>query len=183
MMFQRFFKPRPAVEAGRSLYMPLIEQARRPVFYVKGRAADTVDGRFELYTLHLALIVRRLRGDGPFAAEASQTLFETFLSGLDDGLREMGVGDLTVPKKMRKLGEAVYGRMRNLDTALAEDGEAGALEDLLARTVYSNIDHAPVAALARYVRLADAALAQTDQAALFGQALPWPAPDFAGDAP
>lgn len=182
MMFQRFFKSRPAVEAGRSLYMPLIEQARSPVFYVEGKAADTVDGRFELYTLHLALIVRRLRGAGPFAAEASQALFETFLSGLDDGLREMGVGDLTVPKKMRKLGEAVYGRMRNLDAALAEGAGPEGLEDLLTRTVYSSIDGAPVAALARYVRLADAALTETDEAALFDGLLSWPAPDFKGCA-
>jgi len=179
MMFQRFFKPRAATEAGRALYFPLIEQARLPIFYVDGKMPDTVDGRFELYTLHLALVVRRLKGAGGFAAEASQALFETFLTGLDDGLREMGVGDLTVPKKMRKLGEAVYGRMRNLDAALAEGAEAGVLPDLLARTVYSSVEDAPVAALTDYVRSADAALTATDVETLFAAPLPWPTPDFA----
>ncbi len=184
MMFQRLFKPqtffktRPAVEAGRALYMPLIEQARLPIFYTAGAVPDTVDGRFELYTLHLALLVRRLRGSGPFAAEASQALFETFLTGLDDGLREMGVGDLTVPKKMRKLGEAVYGRMKNLDAALSGDAAPSALEALIARTVYAKVEHGPAGRLAVYVLAADTALAAVDTEALFTAPLPWPVPPF-----
>ncbi len=178
MMFQRFFQTRPAVAAGRALYTPLIEQARTPAFYLAGRTPDTNEGRFELYTLHLALVVRRLKGEGLFAGEASQALFDTFLSGLDAGLREMGVGDLTVPKKMRKLGEAVYVRLKSYDSALAADAEPRALEAVLARTVYAEVSEPPVAALAAYVRAADAELAETAQAALFGQPLPWPTPDF-----
>ncbi len=178
MMFQRFFQPRPAVAAGRALYTPLVEQARRPAFYLAGRAPDTTDGRFELYTLHLALVVRRLRGEGRWAAEASQALFDTFLSGLDAGLREMGVGDLTVPKKMRKMGAAIYGRFKTYDAALAPDAEAGALEAALGRTVYAGVENAPTAALAAYVRAAAAALAARAVEAILSESLPWPEPAF-----
>jgi cytochrome b pre-mRNA-processing protein 3 len=174
MMFQRFFPPRMAVAAGRALYAPLIEQARRPAFYLQGRAPDTTDGRFELYTLHLALVVRRLRGESAFAAEASQALFDAFLGGLDIGLRELGVGDLTVPKKMRKLGEAIYGRFRSYDAALAADAPDGALEAALGRTVYAGMEDAPVASLAAYVRRAEAALAETPVETVFERPLPWP---------
>ena len=181
-MFQRLFRERPAVAAGKALYTPLIEQARRPAFYVEGRVADTPNGRFELYSLHLALMVGRLRGSGAFAAEASQALFDTFLAGLDDGLRELGVGDLTVPKKMRRLGEALYGRLKGYDAALAEDAPADALEAMLGRTLYAGVEGAPVDALAAYVRAAAAALASTPTEALLdGGPVPWP--DFPGPEP
>jgi cytochrome b pre-mRNA-processing protein 3 len=178
MMLQRLFRERPAAAAGRGLYAPLIEQARRPAFYVEGRAPDTTTGRFELYSLHLALVTRRLRGEDGFAAEASQALFDTFLSGLDDGLRELGVGDLTVPKKMRKLGEALYGRFRGYDAALADDAAPDALAAMLGRTVYAGVEAPPSAMLADYARAARDALRSTPIDALFDRPLPWPAPVF-----
>jgi cytochrome b pre-mRNA-processing protein 3 len=174
MMFQRMFRDRPAKAAGRALYAPLIEQARRPDFYLAGRVPDTTDGRFELYVLHLALVARRLRGGGAFAAEGSQALFDTFLAGLDLGLRELGVGDLTVPKKMRKLGEAVYGRFRSYDAALATEAAPDALEQVLDRTVYAGVEGGPAPALATYVRRAEAALSAAPVEALFEHPLPWP---------
>jgi len=181
-MFQRLFRERPAATAGRALYQPLIAQAREPAFYLDGRVPDTATGRFELYSLHLALVVRRLRGAGPFAAEASQVLFDTFLSGLDDGLRELGVGDLTVPKTMRRLAEALYGRLKGLDAALASDAEPGALEALLGRTVYAGQEDPPAEALARYARDASAILAGTSVDAMLEQPIPWPEPRFGASA-
>ncbi len=177
MMFQRFFPQRPAAAAGRALYRPLIDQARRPDFYLAGRVPDTTDGRFELYTLHLALVTRRLKGEGGFAGEASQALFDAFLSGLDAGLRELGVGDLTVPKKMRRLGEAIYGRFRTYDAALAAPAGPDALEQALGRTVYAGVEPPPVG-LAAYMRAADTALADISTEALFTEPLPWPTPVF-----
>lgn len=178
IMFQRLFKERPAAAAGKGLYTPLIEQARTPAFYLDGRVPDTTSGRFELYTLHLALVVRRLRGENAFAAEASQALFDAFLAGLDDGLRELGVGDLTVPKKMRRLGEALYGRLKGYDAALVEGADPAALEALIARTVYAGVEAPPAAALAGYVRAGAAALAATPTEALFDRPPSWPKPVF-----
>ena len=74
------------------------------------------------------------------AAEVCQTLFDTFLGGLDDGLRQMGVGDLSVGKKMRKLGEAIYGRLKAYDDALKPDAAPEALASTcLSRTIYDGV--------------------------------------------
>jgi cytochrome b pre-mRNA-processing protein 3 len=135
MRLTSLFAPRPAVLIGRRLYVAAVAQARLPGFYAGMGAADTVEGRFELYTLHVVLLLRRLKGQGAQAAEASQALFDAYLRGLDDALREMGVGDLSVGKKMRRLGEAFYGRVKNYDDAIAALPDRAPLEGVLARTV------------------------------------------------
>ena len=119
MSLSRLFSPRPAVLAGRRLYDCAAAQARSPAFYAVMGAPDTVEGRFELYSLHVALLLRRLKGQGPQAAETAQGLFDAYVQALDDALREMGVGDLSVGKKMRKLGEAFYGRVKAYDEAFS----------------------------------------------------------------
>ena len=150
-MLKALFSPSPAKLAGRALYAHVSAAARRPVFYVEGEAPDTPEGRFEIYLLHLVLVLRRLKGDGPEAKAVSQALFDAFVRGLDDGLREMGVGDLSVGKKMRKLGEAIYGRIRAYDAALAEDRPVEAVAALLTRTLYGEERRAGARFLAGYV--------------------------------
>lgn len=135
MKLSSLFRPRPAVVAGRRLYTSAAAQARQPAFYAAMGAPDTVEGRFELYTLHVALVLRRLKGQGGQAAETAQAVFDAYVRGLDDALREMGVGDLSVGKKMRKLGEAFYGRVRRYDEALTVLPDRAPLEAMLARTV------------------------------------------------
>ena len=153
-MLQRFFKPRPAVQAGRALFRALSAQARRPVFYAGLGVPDTVEGRFELYVVHLVLVLHRLKGQGAQAAETSQAVFDTFLRNLDEGLRDMGVGDLSVGKKMRKLGEALYGRIKAYDRALAADAPAADLDALVARTIYRDAPPPSARELAPYIRAA-----------------------------
>ena len=118
MILDRLFRPRPAKFAGETLYGRAVEQARLPHLYRELQVPDTVEGRFEAYSMHVFLLLDRLRGQGPQAAETSQVLFDTYLGGLDDALREMGIGDLSVGKKMRKLGEAFYGRVKSYEAAL-----------------------------------------------------------------
>ena len=134
-VFQRLFRVRPARAAGLALYASAARQSRQPAFYRSLGVADSGEGRFELLTLHVALLVLRLRGCGEAAAETSQHLFDAFVSALDGALREMGVGDLVVGKRMRKLGEVFYGRVRALDEAMGETPDRQALQALLARTV------------------------------------------------
>jgi cytochrome b pre-mRNA-processing protein 3 len=98
-------------------------------------AADSVEGRFELYTLHVVLLLRRFKGQGALAAEVSQALFDAYVRALDDALREMGVGDLSVGKKMRRLGEAFYGRVKSYDEAIDALPDQGPLTAVLGRTV------------------------------------------------
>lgn len=154
-MLKSLFKPRPAQTAGRALYVRVVEQARSPALYRDLGAPDTVEGRFELYSLHVVLLLERLRFQGDAAAETSQALFDTYVKALDDALREMGVGDLAVGKKMRKLGEAFYGRAKSYLAALESLPDRGPLEALLARTVYAGAED-------RSAGLADYLLAQRE---------------------
>lgn len=133
-MLKSLFKPRPAVAAGQALYAGAVAQARTPVLYSEMGAPDSVMGRFELYTLHVALLVLRLKGEGVQATETSQALFDAYLSGLDIALREIGVGDLSVGKKMKKLGRAFYGRVKAYETALEASDHDG-LRALIERTL------------------------------------------------
>src|SRR5215208_769419 len=137
-MLNRLFKPRPAQLAGRALYLRAVEQARAPELYATLGAPDTVEGRFELYSLHVYLLLERLKAQGPHAAETGQALFDAYVKSLDDALREMGVGDLSVGKKMRRLGEAFYGRVKSFEAAFADLPDRTGLEALLTRTVFAD---------------------------------------------
>jgi len=169
----RLFKPRPAATAGKALYARVVDQARTPFFYSDMGAPDTTMGRFELYTLHLVLLVLRLKGRGGASAETVQALFDAYLEGLDIALREMGIGDLSMGKKMKKLGRAFYGRVGNWETALARSGDEE-ISALLLRTVYETAPGAQTAALAAYARRTAADLAAQSDEALLQGAVDWP---------
>jgi len=158
IMLHKLFRPRSAERPGEAVYALAVEQARAPEFYTRLGVADRIDARFELYTLHVLLMVLRFRDEGERGAEAGQALFDAYVSALDNALRELGVGDISVGKKMRKLGEALYGRMTAYEAPL-RDGDAEALTGALARNVYEDAEaiHAP--ALARYALASRAALA------------------------
>lgn len=176
MVLERLFRPRPARAAGRALYARVVEQARQPAFYERLGAPDTVEGRFELYSLHVLLLLERMRGQGAEAAEVAQNLFDTYLSALDHALRELGVGDLSVGRKMRKLGEAFYGRGKSYDAALAALPDTAPLEAFLARTVYAEADAAPAPQLAAYVLAQRQALAGQPLDAVMAGDVAWAAP-------
>ncbi|WP_235561718.1 MULTISPECIES: ubiquinol-cytochrome C chaperone family protein [unclassified Brevundimonas] len=161
IMLQNLFRTRPRERLGQPLYELAVRQARRPGFYTTLGVADRIDARFELYTLHVLLLVMRLRDEGERGAEAGQALFDTYVSALDHALRELGVGDISVGKKMRKLGEALYGRMTAYEGPL-RDGDAAALSAGLARNVYESDDPAVGAALAAYALASRARLAAQD---------------------
>lgn len=137
-MLHRLLKPRAAKAAGSTLYAAAVAQARRPEFYLEMGVEDRVDARFELYTLHVVLLVQRLQGQGEQAQEVSEALFETYVSALDDALREMGVGDLSLAKKIRKLGEALLGRTKAYVEALTPEPDAEALTGIVARNVFAD---------------------------------------------
>jgi cytochrome b pre-mRNA-processing protein 3 len=176
MFLRSLLKPGQARAAGERLYAATVAAARDPQLYAGLGAPDTPDGRFEVYTLHVLLVLERLRAEGPKAAAVAQACFDAYLSGLDNGLREMAVGDLAVGKTMRKLGEAFYGRGKALEAALAAAPDAGALGALLGRTVFggaAGVDPAPLAARILVLR---AALADAPGDALLAGTLPWRAP-------
>ena len=171
-MFTQLLAKSPAKRAGESLYQDAARQARSVDLYAGMGAPDTVDGRFELLTLHVILLVERLK-DAPGAAQdVRQALFDAYVSNLDGALREMGVGDLAVGKRMRKLGEAFYGRARAYETAFEALPDTGALRDVLARTVFQTSACDP-AALAGYVVSCRQALRTREAAVIIAEGPVW----------
>lgn len=101
---------RKSRDAAQSLYAEIVAQARQPEFYQSYFVPDTIDGRYDMITLHAVLLFRRLRGEAKDASRLSQSVFDTFFSDMDASLRELGVSDVRVGKKIGKMAEAFYGR-------------------------------------------------------------------------
>jgi cytochrome b pre-mRNA-processing protein 3 len=166
----------PARKAAERLHAAAAAQARAPALYARMGAPDTVEGRFELLTLHVILLIDRLKHGPPEAAAVRQVLFDVYVGNLDGALREMGVGDLAVGKRMRKLGEAFYGRARACETAFAALPDMGPLEAALARTVLEAAPDAQPAALADYVRRCRESLAAAGFRPVIAGDPIWPTP-------
>ena len=112
--FNHFRKPRtPSRGTIEAIYGMIVTQAREPLFYRDLGVPDTVNGRFDMLLLHLWLVLRRLRADRR-RRRAVAGAVRHFCDDMDDNLREMGVSDLKVPKRMQAFGEAFYGRVRGL---------------------------------------------------------------------
>ena len=106
-MILNLFRKNPASDAVYAVYSAIVAQSRQPVFYADWGVPDTVTGRFDMISLHMSLVFRRLRNEKLPGADFSQALFDLFFKDMDRSLREMGAGDLAVPKKVRKMTERV----------------------------------------------------------------------------
>lgn len=164
------FRRRPRFDNITALYGAIVAQARTPAIYRAFDVPDTLEARFEMLVLHLGLVLDLLESD-PGTRELGQQVFDLFCQDMDDHMREMGVGDLTVPKKMRRVADAFYGRHAAYRDAI---GNAGALSAALARNVYGDAGAARARDLADYVGAAAEALARQDAAALAAGRLIWP---------
>ena len=146
-----------------AIYGMIVTQAREPLFYRDLGVPDTVNGRFDLLLLHLWMVLRRLKPlEG--GAQLCQALFDRFCEDMDGNLREMGVGDLTVPKRMQAFGEAFYGRSAAYDMALADSREA--LAQALCKNILNGEGIEKARGLAYYAEAAIAALSGLDDAAM-----------------
>lgn len=171
MFLDRLLAKNPAKTAAIALHAGALAQGRQPALYRDMGAPDTVEGRFEMLTLHVILLVDRMK-DEAIAADVRQALFDTYISNLDGALREMGVGDISVGKKMRKLGEVFYGRARAYDTAFKTLPDLAPLSDVVSRTALNDADGALMAA---YVDRTRKALAGQPLAAVMAGDVAWPA--------
>jgi len=133
-----------------ALYGMIVAQARSPVFYRDYAVADTVNGRFDLLLLHVALVVSRLMREEE-GKPVAQDVFDRFCTDMDENLREMGIGDLSVPKHMKRVGEAFYGRLQAYEQGLAEPGDT-ALIRAAERNVYGGVAADAAGRLATYIR-------------------------------
>jgi cytochrome b pre-mRNA-processing protein 3 len=154
MILKRIFAPRPKTEE--TLYGAIVAAARQPRAYAEWGVPDTIDGRFDMIVLHMFLVLDRLRADGEATVKFRQSLTDLFFLDMDRSLREMGVGDLSVGKKVRKMAEAFYGRVSAYTKGMADDS---ALHDGLRRNIFPDQPDADVAPLANWMRSTATSLA------------------------
>lgn len=150
-MLKRLFSPKPYTKESRVLYAAIVARSREPYFYAELGVPDTVDGRFDMIVLHAWLVFRRLRELDQF--ELSQALFDEMFADMDDNLRRIGIGDMSVGKNVKRMAEALYGRMNAYDEAILEGDKA--LIEVLRRNAYGTVEQpngAGLAAMAGYVR-------------------------------
>lgn len=149
---------RPEKVSARRLYVAAVRQAREPVFYRTLGVPDTPVGRFELIALHGFLVLERLKGD-PDAVRLAQAFADAVVDDLDRNLREMGVGDLSVGRKVKQLVQGFYGRMAAYEDGMAA-GDA-ALSAALRRNLFAGegVEAWQLARMTQYLRQQAAALA------------------------
>ena len=140
-------------QMARGLYDDLVIRARAPIFFRDFGIPDTLDGRFDLMTLHAWLALTRLQEAG--LEQLAQDLTDAIFTGFDEALREQGAGDMSLGRKMKAMANAFYGRLAAYEGAADE----GALATALARNLWRGAEaDGRSRALALYVRNARQAL-------------------------
>lgn len=156
-------RPAGVRRKAEELYGMVVAAARNPSFYGPGRVADTPEGRFEQVALHLFLVAERVAPVKPEGEALARHLIEAFVTDMDDCMREMGVGDLTVPKRVKRAAAVFYDRTGAYREALGMQGQTiDPLATVVAQTLLnSRTPDAFCAAQAAYIRSSHDALART----------------------
>lgn len=165
-----WFKARAAARAkADELYGVVVAAARRPRNYSQFRVPDSAEGRFEMVALYLFLVLERAKAVKPGGVEWTRDTIEAFVTDMDDCMREMGVGDVVVPKRVRRAAAAFYERAGAYRTALAQ-GSEGDVTAALDRYIFKGSEPDGAAALARVVMAQADALAKADDTMLASMA-------------
>jgi cytochrome b pre-mRNA-processing protein 3 len=158
----------------RTVYEAIVAQSRLPWLYRELGVPDSVTGRYYMVSLHMCLVLHGLRHTGEGPSKFSQTLFDLFFKVMDQSLREMGVGDVSVPKRIAKMGGAFYGLLAALTPRL-DKADLEGLAEVLERNIFvagagernetmpDAISAADPIGLARYCLIQSAALAAQDE--------------------
>ncbi|HHS82189.1 MAG TPA: ubiquinol-cytochrome C chaperone [Devosia sp.] len=175
-MILSLFRKKKNTGAVRDVYVRVVTQARHKVFYARWGVPDSVTGRFDMISLHLCLVMRHLKGGTQEAREFSQDLFDLFFKDMDRSLREMGAGDMAVPKRIQKMGELFYGMLASLDGALTK-GDSAALRATLSRNIYNGEDVAALGDMVPYVQRTMARLQEQEIGRILAGIIRFDAPD------
>ncbi|MDX0628680.1 ubiquinol-cytochrome C chaperone [Sinorhizobium medicae] len=161
MIFGLFKKKSGNIAIVKRQYEALTAAARQPFLYTDLDVPDTVMGRFEMLSAVLILYFRRTRGSARAGQEIAQEIVDAFFEDVDHSIRELGVGDVSVPKKMKKLAGMFYGRLESYAAAL-EGRDAGALAAALRRNFHADVEDAPsMRGLASYLLAVESVLSDT----------------------
>ncbi len=131
------------------LYAAVVTRAREPVFFVTFGVPDTLDGRFDVLTLHAWAVLAHLKAE-PLQPPLAQAFVDRIFIGFDEALRELGAGDMGMGRRIKALADAFYGRLKAYDEA-ADSGTRQAMAEALTRNLYRGAEVACVAALAAYL--------------------------------
>jgi cytochrome b pre-mRNA-processing protein 3 len=154
----RLFRRNPQRAAADALYDRIVARARDPAFFTACGVPDSLDGRFELIALHAFLVLHRLRVAGERTRALGQAVFDAMFEDFDRALRELGTGDLSVGREVKRMAQAFYGRAAAYEAGLAAGGPT--LEAALRRNLFGTAapSAAALAAVAGYLGQAVAAL-------------------------
>lgn len=172
---QSLFRKSTDTKPVYAIYNAIVAQSRQPRFYADWQVPDTVTGRFDMISLHMALLFRRLRGENGKHKNFSQAVFDVFFKDMDRSLREMGVTDLGVPKKIQKMGNIFFGLLAAMSEAM-DRKDMAALQAVLSRNIFDGATGPHVEALAGYLMAEDAALASQPVDAIAAGTLHFGAP-------
>jgi len=125
------------------IYNQIVAQARQPAFYRDHGVPDSLDGRFDLIMLHAILVIRKLNQIGPEGEQMAQDLFDLIFADMDNNLREIGVGDLSVGKRVKAMAKAFYGRAEAYEKGLAAADGGAELKAALTRNLYGTCKEKP----------------------------------------
>lgn len=151
-MFKALFGKTVNKDLAHALYGAVVARSRDGRFYSQYGVPDNLDGRFELLVMHLYLLLERLQRESREYRQISQQVFDAFIDDMDSALRELGVGDQTVPKKIARMTQVFYGRTRAYRNAWMGDDVPGALQVVIDRNMFPDGDSGGNAfALAQYM--------------------------------
>jgi cytochrome b pre-mRNA-processing protein 3 len=170
------FRRNPRATTIEALYGAIVAQARSPVFYLAYRVPDTVNGRLDVLMLHLALAYDRMAQGNDEAKTAGQEAFDRFCRDMDDHLREDGISDMKVPRQVRGVAAAFFGRHGAYISALRAGDEA-ALQTAICRNVFEGTELPSIPRLAAYAKTAMAMLDRQDPSVIATGKIAWPDPD------
>jgi len=156
------FKPKKSFDDETSaLHDVIMEQSLLPEFYMSYGVPDTLDGRYEMFALHLSLLANRLADDAAYA-DFSQELYDKCFRNIDKGLREAGIGDMSVPKHMKRMMKGFNGRVHAYSEGLTKGASVKVLDAAIERNIYGTLQSPKkehVRAMRAYIKMNAKALA------------------------
>lgn len=161
-MLQRLRRKRQRRQQADTLYSALVAQARNPEFYSALAVPDSFDGRFEMVVLHVYVLTRGVQGRGDALTELSRMVMESMIDDMDRTLREIGVGDMSVGRKVKQMAAAFYGRASAYDKGLQEGDEE--IREAVVRNIYAGaaVEAAALDRMVAYLHAAVDAVGRTD---------------------
>lgn len=164
-------------DVAQQIYGAVVAQSRQPAFYLRYGIEDTVTGRFDILCLHVFLLSNRLAGEGDPAARAlGQEVFDRFTDDVDRALREIGIGDVSVPKRKKRLIRGFYGQVDDFAAPL-DAGDATGLAAKADARFFGSAGDARADLLAHYMLKARDRLKAMPLAEIAAARIEWPDPE------